>query len=143
MVVAAVAVLTMVWGNLAALTQENVKRLLAYSADRPLRLRPGGHPGRVGARAGGAVVLRLRLPLFTAGRLRGHLIVLERGEYVALRAPTIAGLASRAPGLAAAMLVFLIALTGIPPTGGFVGKFYSVRGGGGGAAGPGWRWSAW
>ena len=54
----------------------------------------------------------------------GTVIVLERREYAGETAADYAGLARRSPFLAAMMLLFMIALTGIPPTGGFVGKFY-------------------
>src|SRR5436305_13254149 len=54
----------------------------------------------------------------------GTVILLERREYAGETCADYAGLAGRSPFLAAMMLVFLVALTGIPPTGGFVGKVY-------------------
>jgi len=54
----------------------------------------------------------------------GTVILLERKEYAGETYSDYAGLASRAPLLAVLMLIFMLALIGIPPTGGFFGKFY-------------------
>lgn len=136
-VVAAVSVLSMVWGNLAALTQQNVKRLLAYSA-----IAHSGYAlvGVLAASPRGLTAVLfyvLAYALFTAGAF-AVVIVLERGQYVRQSCSDYAGLARRAPRLAAAMLVFLVALTGIPPTGGFVGKFLLFAA----AVEAGWTWVA-
>jgi NADH-quinone oxidoreductase subunit N len=68
----------------------------------------------------------------------GTVILLERREYGGETCADYAGLARRSPFLAAMMLLFLIALTGIPPTGGFVGKFYLFAA----AVEGGWTWIA-
>lgn len=137
MVLAVVAAATMIWGNLAALTQTNVKRMLAYSSI--------AHAGYVliGVLAVSEVGLwsvlfyLLTYTFVTMGAF-GTVILLERREYAGETAADYAGLSRRSPFLAAMMLLFLIALTGIPPTGGFVGKFYLF------AAGieAGWTWVA-
>jgi NADH-quinone oxidoreductase subunit N len=136
-VIALVAVLSMVWGNLAALTQDNVKRMLAYSSV--------AHAGYVlvGVLAANEVgkwsvlFYLLAYSLITLGAF-GTVILLERREYAGETCADYAGLARRAPFLAAMMLLFMLALTGIPPTGGFVGKFYLFAA----AIEAGWTWVA-
>ena len=137
LIVAVVAVVSMVWGNLAALTQDNVKRLLAYSSI--------AHAGYVlvGVLALNemglwAVVFYLLAYSFITLGAFGTVILLERREYAGQTCADYAGLARRSPFLAAMMLLFLIALTGIPPTGGFVGKFYLFAA----ALEAGWAWVA-
>lgn len=122
-VVAVIAAVTMIWGNLAALTQDNVKRMLAYSSI--------AHAGYVliGVLAVSEVGLwsvlfyLLAYSFITLGAF-GTVILLERREYAGETCADYAGLSRRSPFLAAMMLFFMLALTGIPPTGGFVGKFY-------------------
>src|SRR6185295_19105893 len=122
-VVAVIAAVTMIWGNLAALTQDNVKRMLAYSSI--------AHAGYVliGVLAVSEVGLwsvlfyLLAYSFITLGAF-GTVILLERREYAGETCADYAGLSQRSPFLAAMMLLFMLALTGIPPTGGFVGKFY-------------------
>ena len=116
------AALTMVVGNLMAVIQDNVKRLLAYSSI--------GHAGYmlVGIVAGSiegwsAVMFYLVAYLFMNLGAFGVVIVLaNRGEDCE-RVDSFAGLARTRPGLAALMTLFLVALTGIPPTVGFFAKF--------------------
>ena len=135
--VAIVAAATMIWGNLAALTQDNVKRMLAYSSI--------AHAGYVliGVLAVSQVGLwsvifyLLAYNFITLGAF-GTVILLERREYAGETCADYAGLARRSPFLAAMMLLFMIALTGIPPTGGFVGKFYLFAA----AIQGGWGWLA-
>ena len=137
LIVAAVAVLSMVWGNLAALTQKNVKRMLAYSSI--------AHAGYIliGVLAASELGLwallfyLLTYSLFTLGAF-GTVILLERREYAGETYSDYAGLAQRSPYLAAMMLIFMLALTGIPPTGGFFGKVYLFAA----AIESGWSWVA-
>jgi NADH-quinone oxidoreductase subunit N len=136
-VVALIAAASMIWGNLAALTQENVKRMLAYSSI--------AHAGYVliGVLAVSEVGLwsvifyLLAYSFITLGAF-GTVILLERREYAGETCADYAGLARRSPFLAAMMLLFMLALTGIPPTGGFVGKFYLFAA----AVQAGWSWVA-
>jgi NADH-quinone oxidoreductase subunit N len=136
-IVAIVAAATMIWGNLAALTQDNVKRMLAYSSI--------AHAGYVliGVLAISeiglwSVLFYLAAYTFITMGAFGTVILLERREYAGETAADYAGLSRRAPFLAAMMLLFLLALTGIPPTGGFVGKFYLFAA----AVEAGWSWVA-
>ena len=136
-ILALVAAMTMVWGNLAALTQDNVKRMLAYSSI--------AHAGYilVGVLAVNEIGLwavayyLLAYTFITLGAF-GTVLVLERREYAGETCADYAGLAHRSPLLAGMMLVFLLALTGIPPTGGFFGKFYLFAA----AIQAGWTWVA-
>ena len=136
-VVAIVAAVTMIWGNIAALTQDNVKRMLAYSSI--------AHAGYVliGVLAVSqvgmwSVIFYLLAYTFITLGAFGTVIILERREYAGETAADYAGLARRSPFLAAMMLLFMLALTGIPPTGGFVGKFYLFAA----AVQTGWSWVA-
>jgi NADH-quinone oxidoreductase subunit N len=136
-VVAAVAAVTMIWGNLAALTQSNVKRMLAYSSI--------AHAGYVliGVLAGtedglwAVLFYMLAYSFITLGTF-ATVILLERREYAGETYSDYAGLARRSPFLAAMMLIFMLALTGIPPTGGFFGKVYLFAA----AVESGWTWVA-
>jgi NADH-quinone oxidoreductase subunit N len=136
-VVAVVAAATMIWGNLAALTQDNVKRMLAYSSI--------AHAGYllIGVLAVNeiglwALVFYLLAYTFVTLGVFGTVVLLERKEYAGETCADYAGLARRSPFLAAMMLLFLLALTGIPPTGGFVGKLYLFAA----AVQSGWTWIA-
>lgn len=136
-IVAAVASLSMIWGNIAALTQSNVKRMLAYSS-----IAHAGYIllGILAASESGlwaAMFYVFAYTFFTLGAF-GTVILLERREYAGESMSDYAGLAQRAPVLAAVMLVFLLALTGIPPTGGFFGKVYLFAA----VVEAGWMWVA-
>jgi NADH-quinone oxidoreductase subunit N len=136
-IVAAVASLSMIWGNIAALTQTNVKRMLAYSS-----IAHAGYIllGLLAASATGlwaAMFYALAYTFITMGAF-GTVILLERREYAGETLDDYAGLAQRAPLLASLMLIFLLALTGIPPTGGFFGKVYLFAA----AVEAGWTWVA-
>ncbi len=118
--VAVAAVLTMFVGNLAALRQKDVKRLLAYSAI--------AHSGyllvAVVSDDGAGLVFYLIAYTFMNAGAFGVLAALSgRGDDHTSFAD-LAGLGRRHPWLAASMTVFLLSLAGIPPTAGFLGKFY-------------------
>jgi len=120
---AAVAVLSLTIGNLAAITQSNVKRLLAYSSV--------AHAGYVllGLVAGNETGLRASLlytMVYTAMNLGAFLVLvaLRRREIPGEHLDDLSGLIHRSPLLAVAMAVFLLSLAGVPPTAGFVGKAY-------------------
>lgn len=118
-----VAAATMIWGNVAALTQENVKRMLAYSSI--------AHAGYalLGVLAGGGLgtqsVLFYML-VYTVTNLGafGLVVLLAAKEYAGEKVSDFRGLARRQPVAAFAMLLFLLSLGGIPPTAGFMGKLY-------------------
>jgi NADH-quinone oxidoreductase subunit N len=136
-IVALVASASMIWGNLAALTQDNVKRLLAYSsiANAGYVLIGVLAVSKMGLQA---VLFYLLAYTFVTLGAFGTVILLERREYAGETAADYAGLAKRSPFLAAMMLLFLLALTGIPLTGGFVGKLYLFAA----AIEKGWTWVA-
>jgi NADH-quinone oxidoreductase subunit N len=121
--VAALAVLTMVVGNLGALAQTNIKRMLAYSSVV--------HAGYlltaiVAAPGVGTEAVLFYLVAYSAVNLGGFgaIAALARNGQEPVLFSEIAGLARRRPLLAAALAVFMISLTGIPVSAGFVGKFY-------------------
>jgi proton-translocating NADH-quinone oxidoreductase chain N len=124
----AVAMVTMTVGNLSALRQTNMKRLLAYSS-----IAQAGY-----ILIGVAAVIANPNATFTG--INGVLIYLFAYLVTNIGAFTVviafetatgktevkdyAGLIRRAPWLAALLLIFLLSLAGIPPTAGFIGKFY-------------------
>jgi NADH-quinone oxidoreductase subunit N len=117
------AVLTMVFGNVVALTQDNVKRMLAYSS-----IAHAGYAlmGIVAGSDAGTWSVLMYMLVYTFMNLGafGLVILLETRGYAGETIADWAGLSKRAPGMAAAMLIFMLALAGIPPTGGFMGKLY-------------------
>jgi NADH-quinone oxidoreductase subunit N len=118
-----VAVATMTIGNLTALAQTNIKRMLAYSSI--------AHAGYilVGVIAGnqlgeiGILYYLLAYTLMNLGAF-GVIILVSRKKDNYLNIYDYSGLGFQYPGLAAVMSVFMFALVGMPPTAGFIGKFY-------------------
>jgi NADH-quinone oxidoreductase subunit N len=130
--VGVIAAATMTIGNLSALGQTNLKRLLACSsiAHAGTMLLAFSVPGSEGIAA-----IAFYLLVYCAMNLGAFMVVLAVSE--AAGAETIdgvRGLGVRAPGMAAALAVFLFSLVGLPPFAGFVGKLYVfvalLRGGG-------------
>ncbi len=117
------AVLTMTIGNLVAIAQSNIKRMLAYSTIAHMGYLLIGPV--VGSQLGVAAVLFYSLvyACMTIGAF-GMVILLARGTVRGDQIDDFTGLAQESPFAAALMLLFLLSLTGIPPTAGFVGKFY-------------------
>ena len=127
-VIIVLAVFTMTLGNLVALTQTNVKRMLAYSSI--------AHTG----------YMLVGLAAFAAGRIEGlegllyygaAYAVMNLGAFAVIAAlqkragvtsnlETFAGLIRREPILGGLMTIFLLSLTGIPPLAGFFAKFYVI-----------------
>lgn len=119
----AVAVVTMTVGNVLAIAQSNLKRMLAYSAIAHVGymlvgLVAGGAPGA------GAVLFYLLAYTFTTIGTFGVITLCRRAGEEAVDVAAYAGLARRHPVLAATLGLFLLSLIGIPPLAGFVGKFY-------------------
>jgi NADH-quinone oxidoreductase subunit N len=117
----ALAAITMIVGNLAAMTQTSYKRMLAYSSI--------AHTGYVmvgvaTGTSGAASAVMSYLVVYAAMTIGAFAVVmaLERSGQEADRIEDYAGLAGRAPLLAAATAAFMISLAGLPPTGGFVAK---------------------
>ena len=121
--VAILAVLSMIGGNLGALAQSNVKRMLAYSS-----IAHAGYllTALVAQPQVAAEAVLFYLVAYAAVNLGGFgaLAALSRDGREPLALGDMAGLAGRRPALAAALTVFLVSLTGVPVSGGFVGKFY-------------------
>jgi NADH-quinone oxidoreductase subunit N len=119
----ALAVVTMTLGNVVAIAQANLKRMLAYSSI--------AHVGymMVGLVAGGAsgasaILYYLFAYTFTTVGTFGVLSLCARAGEEAVEVEEYAGLGRRHPLLAGTLTLFLLSLVGIPPLAGFVGKFY-------------------
>jgi NADH-quinone oxidoreductase subunit N len=119
-----VAVLTMTAGNITALVQNNIKRMLAYSAIAHAGYVIVGMAAGPGHDAGGAILYYLLGYAFTNLGAFAVVVALERGGEPHDRIADYRGLAREHPGLAAAMALCMLSLTGVPPLAGFVGKFY-------------------
>jgi NADH-quinone oxidoreductase subunit N len=120
---AILAVLTLTIGNLAAINQTNVKRLLAYSSVSHagfmlLGLIAGNETGLKGVAVYAMVYTFMNLGAFLL------VIALRRKNIAGEDVDDMAGLMHKSPGFAILMLIFLLSLAGIPPTGGFIGKYY-------------------
>ena len=125
-IISGLAVLTMAVGNIMALSQTNIKRMLAYSSI--------AHAGYslVGLAAGGpegAASVMLYVFIYALMNMGAFGVVImlrktgERGEEIA----DFAGLGKTNKTAAFLMLIFMFSLTGIPPLAGFVGKFYIFK----------------
>ena len=117
------AVLTMTVGNVVALVQTNVKRLLAYSSIAQVGymlvgLAAGAGPGN------SAVLFYLGVYALASVGAFGTVLLLQREGREAVDLTAYGGLGARHPVLALGLTIFLLTLIGIPPTAGFVGKVY-------------------
>jgi NADH-quinone oxidoreductase subunit N len=119
----ALAIVTMTVGNVAALTQTNIKRMLAYSSI--------AHAGYllIGVVAGterGVSAMLIYLFVYSFMQLGAFAIVvlLRRRDIIGDELKDLSGLYLRSPFAAFAMLLFMLSLGGIPPTAGFMGKFW-------------------
>jgi len=116
----AVIVLTILLGNLAALRQTNLKRLLAYSSI--------AHSGYLAlgvlAGAGPGVLFYLTAYILMNAGAFGVVTAVSRRDEAAAELEIFAGVGLRYPWLGAFFSVFLLSLAGFPPTAGFLGKFY-------------------
>ena len=125
-IMAVLAALTMTVGNLAALRQENVKRMLAYSSVSHAGVLLVGLVA-IGVHPKGTAhpALLYYLAAYGVTTLGAFAVVIWLGsrEQERVLVDDWAGLASRHPAQALAMTVFLLSLGGIPPTAGFFGKF--------------------
>jgi len=119
----ALAVLSMTLGNVVALAQQNLKRMLAYSSIAHVGYMLVGVVAGGGLGTGGVLFYLLVYTFTTAGAF-GVILLLERGGEEAVQIGDTAGLATRNPLAAFALALLLLSLVGIPPTAGFVGKFY-------------------
>jgi NADH-quinone oxidoreductase subunit N len=117
------ALLSLTVGNLAAVTQTNTKRLLAYSS-----ISHAGYMllGLVAGNATGIRGILIYLLVYMFMNLGAFLVIvaLNRKDLAGEDITDLAGLVQRSPGYALLMLVFLLSLAGLPPTAGFIGKYY-------------------
>ena len=124
----AISVVTMTLGNLTALRQTNIKRLLAYSS-----IAQAGYiligvaavladPGRTFTGINGVLIYLFAYLFTNVGAFAVVTAVETATGKVEIR--DYAGLIRRAPWLAGLLTIFLLSLAGIPPTGGFMGKFF-------------------
>jgi NADH-quinone oxidoreductase subunit N len=122
-----VAALTIVVGNWAAITQENSKRLLAYSS-----ISNAGYLllGVIAMNTYGNIGLVVYLVVYTLMNMGafGVVISLRRRGIIGDNVDDMMGLAQKSPGLAAMMAVFMLSLGGLPATGGFIGKYFLLWG---------------
>ncbi|MFH1906977.1 MAG: NADH-quinone oxidoreductase subunit N [Chloroflexota bacterium] len=127
----ALAALTMVIGNLIAISQTNIKRMLAYSSIAHagyilMAFVPYGQPQVMPDAVASALFYLVAYALTSFGAW-SVVIALEKPDAQGLEISDYAGLGRRKPALAAAMTIFMLSLTGMPPTLGLVGKFYLFR----------------
>ena len=126
-----IAALTMAWGNVAAIAQKNIKRMLAYSSIAHagyifMALPAAAVPTVAPEALRGALFYLIAYGITNLGAW-GIVLVLEKSEGTGLEIEDYAGLGTKYPALALAMTVFMLSLTGVPPTVGFMGKFYLFR----------------
>jgi NADH-quinone oxidoreductase subunit N len=117
------SIVTMTAGNIAAVTQSNVKRMLAYSS-----IAHAGYLliGIVAGTSRGITAMLVYLMIYAFMQLGAFAIVtlLRRTDVQGDEMRDFSGLAFRNPFAAFAMLIFMLSLGGIPPTAGFMGKFW-------------------
>ncbi len=133
--VAVIAVASLAIGNFAALVQKNVKRLLAYSS-----ISNAGFlfiAVSANSELGGKALLYFLIPYGAASLAAfGVIAARERELNRAVTLDDLAGMGWERPLLAASMFVSMLSFAGLPPTGGFVGKFYVFSA----AYDRGWLW---
>jgi NADH-quinone oxidoreductase subunit N len=122
-----VAAITIMVGNWAAVTQENSKRLLAYSSISNagyllLALVAHNEYGRIGLVIYLAVYTLMNMGAF------GVIISLRRRGIIGDNVDDLTGLGQKAPVMAAMMAIFMLSLGGMPVTGGFIGKYFLFGG---------------
>ena len=126
-----VAALTMLVGNVLALAQNNIKRLLAYSsianAGYLLMALVPYASGQASASAVAAMLFFFAAYALTSLGAWAVVVALEQAEGQGLSIDDYAGLAHKHPWLALAMTVFMLSFTGVPLTMGFWGKFFLFR----------------
>ena len=122
-ILALISMLTMTWGNVAAVTQKNVKRLFAYSSI--------SHAGYILMALVAGTVYGVRaaavyLFVYTFMNLGvwAVLILLRREDILGEDIESFRGLLAKRPAVAVLMLLFLLSLAGIPPMGGFIAKYF-------------------
>jgi NADH-quinone oxidoreductase subunit N len=127
-VVIVLAAATMTLGNLVAITQDNVKRMLAYSSIAHTGYMLVGLAAYAGGQQSGLSAILFYGAAYTFMNMGAFAVVtaLQRRPGVSSQIATFAGLGRRDPWLGALMVVFLLSLTGIPPLAGFWAKAYVI-----------------
>lgn len=122
---------TLVLGNVVAIVQTNIKRMLAYSSIAHAGyaliglVAAGRSTGESGGTAGiASVMLYLALYAFMTLGAFAVIAMFRKGGLEGEEIEDFTGLAKRQPLAALLMLIFMVSLAGIPPTAGFIGKFY-------------------
>jgi len=126
-----IAAVTMILGNIVAIAQKNIKRMLAYSSIAQagyilMALVPYGQKEVAGDAIAAALLYLIAYALMSFAAW-AVVITLEKAEGKGLELSDYAGLGRKYPVLAIIMTVSMLSFTGIPPTLGFVGKFYLFR----------------
>ncbi|MBN2304753.1 MAG: NADH-quinone oxidoreductase subunit N [Anaerolineae bacterium] len=126
-----VAVATMLLGNVVAIVQSDLKRLLGYSSIAHagymlIAIAAAGSAG-VADEAVQAIVIYLMAYAFTNVGAFSVIIALEKDDATNTGMDGLRGLAQARPWLAASMTVFMLSLTGIPLTAGFIGKWFVFK----------------
>jgi NADH-quinone oxidoreductase subunit N len=122
------AALTMTLGNLVALQQDNVKRMLAYSSIAHTGYMLVGFAAYGAGNIAGMEALLFYGAAYTFMNLGAFAVVaaLQRRTGISSNLSTFAGLVRREPAMAWLLTLFMLSLTGIPPTVGFFGKFLVI-----------------
>lgn len=121
-IIAAISAMTMFIGNLVAIKQDNVKRMLAYSS-----IAHAGYilMGIVVLNQQGLFAMMYYLLVYLFMNLGAFLIVIIiANNYDTETIDDYRGLGFKIPYIGVVMAIFMFALTGLPPTAGFIGKFY-------------------
>jgi NADH-quinone oxidoreductase subunit N len=122
----AAAIISLLWGNIAALRQTSVKRLLAYGSIAQmgfilLGLVAGNEAGFTG------MMYYLAMHIFMTAGAFGVLVLLQQRGAPSPRLADLAGLYWRSPAAALLLLIFMMSLAGVPPTAGLLAKYYIVK----------------
>ncbi len=130
-VIAILAALTMILGNVVAVAQTDIKRMLAYSSIAQagyilMAFAPAGDEQLRAISVAAALFYLVAYTLASFGSW-SVVIMLEKAGQQGLQIADYAGLGKKYPFLGAAMAVFMLSLTGLPPTLGLVGKIYLFR----------------
>jgi len=133
--IAVIAVVTMTWGNLAALTSSNPKRMLAYSSVSHAGYMLAGLAA-IGSGLGSEEAIELVLTAIVFHL--AVLVIFKFGAFLVLslletegrshRLEDLHGLARRDPLVAGSMFLFMLSLAGVPPLSGFLSKFLMING---------------
>ena len=132
MLVAAVAVASLTIGNFAAITQTNIKRMLAYSSISHVGYILLGIVAAASSTQGFLTGMKgVAFYLFVYGFMTigafAVIITLQRQGVISDELDDLNGLYKRSPGSAVVLLIFMLSLAGIPPLAGFVGKYFILQ----------------